>query len=54
MKKLSKIFVAILVIVMLATFAAPVFAAPPTGTITINNAIVGQKYTVYRMADLES
>lgn len=54
MKKLSKIFVAIMVIAILATFAAPAFAASSTGTITINNAIIGQKYTVYRMADLES
>ena len=53
MKKLSKILVAMLVIAMLASLAAPTFAAG-TGTITINNAVVGQVYTIYKMADLES
>lgn len=53
MKKLSKILVAIMVLSMLATFAIPTFAAG-TGSITINNAVVGQTYTIYKMADLES
>lgn len=53
MKKLSKIFVAIMVIAMLASLAVPTFAAE-TGKITINNAVVGQVYTIYKMADLES
>lgn len=53
MKKLSKILVAVMVIAMLATFAVPAFAAD-TGSITINNAIVGQVYTIYKMADLET
>lgn len=53
MKKLNRILVAIMVIAMLASFAIPAFAAD-TGTITINNAVIGQVYTVYKMADLES
>lgn len=53
MKKLSRILVAVMVIAMLASFAIPVSAAG-TGSITINNAIVGQTYTIYKMADLES
>ena len=53
MKKFSKLFAAILVIALMAALAVPAFAAG-TGTITINNAVVGQVYTVYKMADLES
>jgi len=55
MKKMSKLLAAITIIAMLATLAIPTLAAPgETGTITINNAIVGQVYTIYKMADLES
>ena len=53
MKKLSKIFIALMVIAMLASFTVPAFAAE-TGSITINNAVVGQTYTIYKMADLET
>lgn len=53
MKKLSKILVAVMVIAMLASLAIPTLAAGD-GKITINNAVVGQEYTIYKMADLES
>ena len=53
MKKFSKLLVAMLVIAMLATLAIPTLAAG-SGTITINNAVAGQVYTIYKMADLES
>lgn len=55
MKKFSKIFAAIMIITLMVTMAVPAFAAgTETGTITINNAIVGQQYTIYKMADLDS
>ncbi len=53
MKKFTKIFAIVLTIAMLASLAIPVYAADD-GSITINNAIEGQVYTVYQMAELES
>lgn len=53
MKKLSKIFVAIMVIAMLATLAAPTFAAE-TGSITVNGVFENNTYSIYKLLDLES
>jgi len=53
MKQLSKILVAIMVIAMLATLAAPAFAAGD-GSITINGAVEGNTYNIYKLLDLES
>ena len=51
MKKLASLLLALVMVMGLATTA---FAAGETGTITINNAVVGQTYTVYQILDLES
>ena len=51
MKKLASI---LLVLIMVLTVATTAFAAETTGSITINDAIVGQTYTVYQILDLES
>lgn len=53
MKKLGKIFAAIMIIALMAALAVPAFAAG-AGSITINNAVVGQQYTIYKMATLDS
>lgn len=44
----------LLAIVMLFTFAVGVSADDTTGTITIDNAVVGQTYTIYEILYLES
>lgn len=51
MKKLASLLLALVMVMGLATTA---FAAPETGTITIDNAVVDQTYTVYQILDLES
>lgn len=51
MKKLASLLLALVMVMGLATTA---FAAGETGTITIDNAVVGQTYTVYQILDLES
>lgn len=53
MKRLKKVF-AIFLALLVMPFGIPVFAAGETGTITVNNAVKGQTYTVYRILDLES
>ena len=53
MKKIGKILAAVMAIAILLSLSVPALAAP-TGTITINNAIVGQEYTIYKMASLDS
>ena len=50
-KKLASLLLALVMVFALATTA---FAAGETGTITIDNAVVGQTYTVYQILDLES
>lgn len=50
-KKLASLLLALVMVMGLATTA---FAAGETGTITIDNAVVGQTYTVYQILDLES
>lgn len=44
----------LLAVVMILAMSTTAFAAGETGTITINNAVVGQTYTVYQILDLES
>lgn len=51
MKKLLAMIVAA---IMVLSLSAVVFADEANGSITISNAVVGQTYTVYKMADLES
>lgn len=54
MKKVSKIFSLLLALVLVLGLSATAFAdgTATTGSITINNAVVGQTYTVYRIFDL--
>lgn len=57
MKKFRKLLSLVLAMVMVLAMAAPSFAdepEPETGTITINNALEGQTYTLYKIFDLES
>ncbi len=51
---MKKLFALLLSLVMIMALAAPATAAggPTTGTITITNAVAGQKYTIYKVFDL--
>lgn len=49
MKKTSKIFSVVLALVLVFAMAIPAFAAD--GKITIDNAVIGQDYTIYKMFD---
>ena len=46
--------IASLVLAMMMVFAVTAFAEGETGSITINDAVVGQTYTIYQILDLES
>lgn len=50
-KKLASLLLALVMVLSLATTA---FAEGETGSITINDAVVGQTYTIYQILDLES
>lgn len=53
--KHAKSFLALLLALTMAlTLSIAVFADGETGTITIDNAVNGQTYTIYRLLDLES
>lgn len=54
MKNTRKIFAMAVTVVMILALAIPGFADEVTGTITINDAVVGQTYTVYQILELES
>lgn len=60
MKNTNKIVSIMLILVMIFTLASTTFInaddepIPTTGKITINNAIVGQKYSIYSIFDLVS
>lgn len=54
MKQTRKIISVLLMIALLFTLAVPVYAEGETGSITINDAVVGQTYTIYQILDLES
>lgn len=53
MKKMKKFISIILTAIMVLAMAMPAFAAGE-GKITINEAVVGQTYSIYRIFDLES
>ena len=54
MKQIKKLASVCLALIMALALAVPAFAAGETGSITINDAVVGQTYTVYQILDLES
>ena len=58
-KAMKKLMAALLAVAMVCAMAIPAFAAggagaPRTGSITINGAIEGQTYNIYRILDLEA
>lgn len=54
MKYAKKFASLLLALVMIFALATGVYAEDETGSITINDAVVGQTYTVYQILDLES
>ena len=54
-KAIKKLLAALLAVAMLCAMAVPAFAASGNndGKITINNAVSGQTYTIYRILELE-
>lgn len=54
MKTMKKIAGLLLAMVMVLSMITSVFASEETGSITINNAVVGQTYSIYQILDLES
>ena len=55
MRKIKKMIALVLTMVMvLAMGSLTVFAEGETGSITINDAVVGQTYTIYQILELES
>ena len=54
-KVIKKLLAALLAVAMLCAMAVPAFAASSSndGKITINNAVSGQTYTIYRILELE-
>ena len=54
MKNTKKLASLLLVLVMALALTVPAFAEGETGSITINDAVVGQTYTLYQILDLES
>ena len=54
MKKMKKIAGLLLALVMVLSMTVTGYAAEETGSITINDAVVGQTYTIYKILDLES
>ena len=54
MKHVKKLASVLLALVMALALASTAFAEGETGSITINDAVVGQTYTVYQILDLES
>ena len=54
MKQVRKLASVLLALVMALALTATAFAEGETGSITINDAVVGQTYTVYQILDLES
>ena len=57
MKHVKKLLGLLLALTLSLTLCLPAFAVSGvggSGTITINNAAKGQKYTIYRIMDLES
>ena len=54
MKCTRKLASLLLALVMALSLITTAFAAGETGSITIDNAVVGQTYTIYQILDLES
>ena len=54
MKRTKRIASVLLALVMALSLITTAFAAGETGSITIDNAVVGQTYTIYQIMDLES
>ena len=54
MKHAKKLASLLLALVMVFAVATTAFAADETGSITIDNAVVGQTYTIYEILKLES
>ena len=53
MKKYYKLLAAVLALTMVAVIGvSSVAASAPTGSITVNNAVAGQEYELYRIFDL--
>ena len=54
-KAIKRLLAALLAVAMLCAMAVPAFAASSSndGKITINNAVSGQTYTIYRILELE-
>lgn len=55
-KAMKKLMAALLAVAMVCAMAIPAFAADgtTTGSITIDNAVKGETYTIYKMFDLNS
>lgn len=54
MKHLKKLASLLLALVMVLSLATTAFAAESNGSITVNSALKGETYTIYRIFDLES
>ena len=54
MKHIKKLASLLLAMVMVFALATTAYAEGETGSITINDAVVGQTYTIYQILDLES
>ena len=51
-KSFKKLMAALLAVALLCAMAVPAFAADAPGSITINNAVSGKTYNVYRILDI--
>ena len=51
-KTFKKLMAALLAVALLCAMAVPAFAADAPGSITINNAVSGKTYNVYRILDI--
>ena len=52
MKTIKKLMAALLAVALLCAMAVPAFAADAPGSITINNAVSGKTYNVYRILNI--
>ncbi len=54
MKRMKSIFALVLVFVMTLALGTAAFAVETTGSITIDNAVIGKTYSIYKIFDLNS
>ena len=54
MKQVRKSLALLLALILVLALGGTAFAEGETGSITINDAVVGQTYTIYQILDLES